>query len=166
MMFNCIDQISTGATCGTKQPKIPVAVSSGIALMSGCLQLALPIKSNQYLLSLTFGQQKIEKKNEEAVSPPSTYLAQWCLIVLIKSVLVLPAALIIPMRSCQTINFFSFNYDKPPFCCGFEPSSHAYLIKIASPLGIPFFTVRNKNMLFFLLAWPLSPSPPHLVSGP
>ena len=94
------------------------------------------------------------------ITPPSTYLAQWCLIVLIKSVLVLPAALIIPMRSCQTINFFSFNYDKPPFCCGFEPSSHAYLIKIASPLGIPFFTVRNKNTLFFFIGMAFIPLPP------
>ena len=53
----------------TKQPKIPVAVSSGIALMSGCLQLALPIKSNQYLLSLIFGQQKIMRRRH-----PSKYL--------------------------------------------------------------------------------------------
>ena len=145
----------------TKQPKIPVAVSSGIALMSGCLQLALPIKSSQYLLSLIFGQQKIMRRG----SPLQVHTLPNDLIVLIKSVLVLPAALIIPMRSCQTINFFSFNYDKPPFCCGFEPSSHGYLIKIASPLGIPFFTVRNKNTLFVLLARPLSP-PPHLVAGP
>ena len=72
----------------------------------------------------------------------------------------LPAALIIPMRSCQTINFFSFNYDKPPFCCGFEPSSHGYLIKIASPLGIPFFTVRNKNTLFFFIGMAFIPLPP------
>ena len=105
------------------------------------------------------------ENNEEVITPPSTYLAQWCLVVLIKSVLVLPTALIIPMRSCQTINFFSFNYDKPPFCCGFEPSSHGYLIKIVPPLGIPCFTVRNKNTLFVLLARPLSP-PPHLVAGP